>query len=353
MDFGSWLPSGEFLNTMFTNPVLLIAVLLTLAGVFVNGWTDAPNSIATCVASRCMRPRAALLMSAFFDFLGVFVMSVISGKVADTMAKMLDFGSDKHVSMVALCAGLVAVVVWAVVAWAFGLPSSQSHSLIAGISGAAIAAVGSFSAINFGEWKKVIYGLAVSIVVGALLGFIYTRGIGFLFRRADRRKLDRPFKLAQIGSGAFMSFMHGAQDGQKFIAIMFIAACLTSGKSTSGVAVPYWMMLAVALIMALGSAFCSERIIKSVGMDMVKMERYEAFSADFAGATCVLIATLTGLPISTTHAKTAAIMGTGASKRLTNVNWGLSKRLIYSWFIVFPFCGAIGYGLTWLALRIF
>lgn len=353
MVFGSWLPSADFWNTMFTNPVLLVAVLLTLAGVFVNGWTDAPNSIATCVSSRCMRPRAALVMCACFDFLGVFLMSAISGKVAGTMSKMLDFGSDRHVSTVALCAGLVAVVVWAVVAWAFGLPSSQSHSLIAGISGAAIAAVGSFSAINFGEWKKVLYGLVVSIVVGALLGLIYTRVIGFIFRRADRRRLDRPFKLSQIGSGAFMSFMHGAQDGQKFIAIMFIAACMTGGENTSETAVPYWMMLAVALVMGLGSAFCSTRIIKSVGMDMVKMERYEAFSADFAGATCVLIATLTGLPISTTHAKTAAIMGTGASKRLTNVNWGLSKRLIYSWFIVFPFCGAIGYGLTWLALRIF
>ena len=352
MDFGTWLPSLDFLGTVIANPILLIALLLSLAGVFVNGWTDAPNSIAICVATRCMRPRRALIMAACFDFLGVFIMSIVSGKVAGTMSKMLDFGSDSRIAMIAICTGLIAVVVWAIVAWAFGLPSSQSHSLIAGISGAAVAACGSFSAIKFDEWQKVIYGLVVSIAVGALLGWCYTKLMGLIFRRADRRRFDRPLKLAQIGSGAFVSFMHGAQDGQKFIAIFFIAACCSQGQSAGDFALPYWIILLIALVMGIGTATCGERIIKSVGMDMVKLERYEAFSADFAGATCVLIATLTGLPISTTHAKTASIMGTGASKRLSNVNWTVSKRLIYSWFIVFPFCGAIGYGLTRIATKI-
>ncbi len=354
MDYGTWLPSAEFLRVMFNNPVLIAALLLTLAGVFVNGWTDAPNAIATCIGTRCMNPRAALLMSASFDFLGVFVMTVLSGKVAGTMAGMLNFGSEKD-AMIALLTGLIAAEIWAILAWGFALPSSESHSLIAGITGAAIAACGGFGGINFGEWQKVIYGLFMSIGVGLALGFVYTKLIRVTFARVDRRKVDKGFKASQIAAAAFTSFMHGAQDGQKFVAVFLIAAGIATGQGTGGgeFAAPYWMSITVAIVMFIGVALCGVRIIKSIGMDMVKMERYEAFSADFAGATCVMIATLTGLPISTSHAKTASIMGTGASKRLSNVNWSVSLKMVYSWFLVFPFCGLIGYGITWLALRIF
>ncbi len=353
MDFGTWLPSAEFLRVLINNPVLIAALLLTLAGVFVNGWTDAPNAIATCIGTRCMRPKAALLMSAFFDFAGVFVMTVLSGKVAGTIAGMLNFGSDKG-AMIALLTGLIAAEIWAILAWGFGLPSSESHSLIAGITGAAIAACGGLSGINFGEWQKVIYGLFMSIGVGLILGFVYTKMIRLLFARADRRRVNKGFKVSQIGAAAFTSFMHGAQDGQKFVAVFLIAAGIATGQETGGeFAAPYWMSMSVAIVMFIGVALCGVRIIKSIGMDMVKMERYEAFSADFAGATCVMVATLTGLPISTSHAKTAAIMGTGASKRLSNVNWSVSLKMVYSWFLVFPFCGLIGFGLTWIALRVF
>lgn len=352
MNFGTWLPSADFFNNIISNPALIITIILALFGVFFNGWTDAPNSIATCVSTRCLKPRAALVLSATFDFMGTFLMTFISGRVTSTMASMLNFGNDSNVAVIALCAGLVAVVVWALAAWAFGLPSSQSHSLIAGITGAAIYVSG-IDGINFSEWKKVIYGLFVAIFLGFFLGYAYTKLVRLVFAKADRSKVNGGFRISQVFSAMFMSFMHGAQDGQKFIGVLFLGACISTGQSASAVSVPYWMALMVAIVMSCGCVFCSSKILKSVGMDMVKLEKYEGFSADISGASCVLVATLTGLPISTSHAKTAAIMGTGASKRIKNVNWSLSKKLIYSWFLVFPVCGIIGYLLTMLAVNIF
>ena len=182
---------STFLSWLVTNPVLLITVLLTLGVIFVNGWTDAPNAIATCVSTRSMSPRAAILMAAVFNFLGVLVMTLINNTVAQTIYNMVDFGGDSHEALVALCAALFAIVTWAVAAWYFGIPTSESHALIAGLSGAAIALHGGLAGINGGEWIKVVYGLLLSTLMGFGFGWITVKVTELICRRMDRRKTTR------------------------------------------------------------------------------------------------------------------------------------------------------------------
>lgn len=334
----------QFLSDVAANPALLVTVLLTTGVIFVNGWTDAPNAIATCVSTRAIPPRAAIMMAAVFDFLGVFVMTSVNATVAQTVYNMVDFGGDSHNALVALCAALFAIVVWAVAAWYFGIPTSESHALIAGLSGAAIALQGGFGGINGSEWVKVLYGLALSTVLGFGSGWVITRLTAFLFRGFDRRKTTKFFKSAQIGGGAAMAFMHGAQDGQKFMSVFLLGMTLSKGDAgVSNFEIPPWLMILCSVVIATGTSVGGYRIIKAVGMDMVKLEPYQGFSADLAAAGCLLLSSLTGIPVSTTHTKTTAIMGVGASKRISSVKWSVVKEMVLTWVLTFPGCGLIGF----------
>ena len=334
-----------FLSNLIGNPILLITVILTLGVIFVNGWTDSPNAIATCVATRAISPRAAVMMAAVFDFLGVLVMTLVNAKVAETITKMVDFGGDTKSAIIALCAALFAIIVWAVTAWFFGIPTSESHALIAGLSGAAIALHNGFSGINGGEWVKVLYGLGLSTVLGFGTGFVFTKLTEAIFRYTDRRKTTRFFKGAQIFGGAAMSFMHGAQDGQKFMGVMILSVFLSSGQQTitGVVAPPIWMMILCSVVIATGTSVGGYKIIKSVGMDMVKLKPYQGFCADISGAFCLLVSSLFGIPVSTTHTKTTAIMGVGASKSIKAVNLNVVKEMVLTWVLTFPGCGLIGF----------
>lgn len=344
----------EFISQLVSNPALLITVLLTLAVILVNGWTDAPNAIATCVSTRAITPKKAILMAAFFNFLGVFAMTAVNATVAMTIYKMVNFQGDSKDSLVALCAAMVAIVVWATAAWYFGIPTSESHALIAGISGAAIALQGNISGINGAEWMKVIYGLVLSTFLGFFMGWFSTNTIKFICKRMNRRSTAKFFKSAQIGGGAAMAFMHGAQDGQKFMGVFMLGIFLAQGNSgVTSFQIPIWMMLLCSLVMGLGTSIGGYKIIKAVGMDMVKLETYEGFSADLAGAGCILISSLTGIPVSTTHTKTTAIMGVGSAKRLSNVNWSVVKEMVLTWILTFPGCGLIGYLMARLFIFIF
>jgi len=335
---------SEFLNQLISNPVFAVTVALTLGVILVNGWTDAPNAIATCVSTRSMAPRAAIAMAAVFNFLGVLVMSKINATVAETIYNMVDFGGDAADANLALCAALVAIVIWAVAAWRFGIPTSESHSLIAGLSGAAIALQGGLAGIHGGEWAKVIYGLVLSTVLGFGLGYGIVKLVELICWRMNRRKTQGFFKNAQIASAAGMAFMHGAQDGQKFMGVFLLGCFLAKGQgNVANFAIPLWLMVLCSAVMALGTSIGGMRIIKAVGMDMVKLEKYQGFSADLAGGLCLLISSLTGLPVSTTHTKTTAIMGVGAARRLSSVNWSLAKEMVWTWVLTFPGCGVIGY----------
>ena len=344
----------EFIQQAAANPTLLFAALLTLGVILVNGWTDAPNAIATCVSTRAISAKAAIWMAAGCNFLGVFVMTAVNASVAMTIYNIADFGGDAHLSLIALCAAMTAIVVWATAAWFFGIPTSESHALIAGVSGAAVAIHNGFGAINGAEWLKVLYGIVLSTLLGFVLGFVCARLTMLVFRNQNRQSAGRFFSGAQIAGGAAMAFMHGAQDGQKFMAIFLLGAAFAGGNSsTTSFTVPLWLMVVCSLVMGLGTSIGGTKIIKSVGRDMVRLKPYQGFAADVAATICLLLSSLTGIPVSTTHTKTTAIMGVGAARRLSNVNWSVVKDLVLTWVFTFPGCGLLGFGMAKLFLLIF
>ena len=344
---------ADFLSQITVNPMLAVTVILTLGVILVNGWTDAPNAIATCVSTQAIHPRAAIIMAAVFNFLGVLVMTIFNAGVASTIYNMVDFGGDPHESLIALCAALLAIVVWATAAWWFGIPTSESHALIAGVSGAAIALHGGMDGINASEWIKVIYGLLLSTVLGFVMGWLTAKTVQYLCRGMDRGKTRGVFNKAQIAGGAAMAFMHGAQDGQKFMSIFVLAITLATGVGQADqMVLPIWLMFFCALNMGLGTAVGGERIIKSVGQSMVKLEKYQGFSADLAGAFCILLSTVFGIPVSTTHTKTSAIMGVGSVKRLSAINFGVVSDMMLTWIFTFPGCGLISFAMAKLFMAV-
>ncbi len=347
-----------FWEQITTNPLLALAVGLTLGVILVNGWTDAPNAIATCVVTRCMPVRAAIFMAAIFNFLGVFLMSLLNSTVAQTITKMVDFGDDPKSAVVALSAALLAIVIWATLAWLFGIPTSESHALIAGLTGGAIALHGSLEGVNGAEWVKVFYGLFISVFMGFGLGWLVCKGVTLLFRRVERRKTETGFRIAQIVGAACMSFMHGAQDGQKFMGVIILSIFLVNGQDPAGISAVgtgdlIWLMLICSIVMGVGTMIGGKKIIKSVGMDMVKLEKYQGFSADIASSLSLLFSSIFGIPVSTTHAKTTAIMGVGAVKRISAINFSVVKEMGMTWILTFPGCGLISFLVTKLFMLIF
>ncbi|WP_125979201.1 inorganic phosphate transporter [Bifidobacterium goeldii] len=343
-----------FIQQVFSNPALAITTLLTLGVIFVNGWTDAPNAIATCVTTRCMRIRPAVIMAAVLNFFGVLVMTQLNASVASTISNMVDFGGNTHAALIALCAALFSIVVYSVGASMLGIPTSESHSLIAGLSGAAIAIQGGMSGINMHEWVKVIYGLFASLLIGFGMGWIVCKVVTLICAGIDRRRANGFFRYAQIVGAAAMSFMHGAQDGQKFIGVLFLGMAFCNGQSSvAGVVIPVWLMILCSAIMGVGTSVGGERIIKSVGQDMVRLEQYQGFSADLSSALCLLLMTVLGIPVSTTHTKTSAIMGVGAVRRLSAINFGVVRDMMLTWVFTFPGCGIISFAMAKLFMFVF
>lgn len=341
----------DFLAQM--TPTLFITCLLVLGVIMVNGWTDAPNAIATCVSTRAIKPKPAVIMAAIFNFLGTLVMTMFNNSVAMTIMNMVDFGKDYKNALIALCAALFAIVVWATAAWAFGIPTSESHALIAGVTGAAIALQGG-KGIVWGAWSKVLYGLVLSTVLGFVLGYALTKLIGALCKNLDRRKTNSIFSKAQVLGGATMAFMHGAQDGQKFMGVFLIGAFLAKGQAYDAkTVIPIWLMVLCSAVMALGTSIGGYKIIKTVGMGMVKLSTFEGFAADATATISLFLATNFGIPVSTTHTKTTAIMGVGASKRLSNVNWSVVREMVAAWVLTFPGCGLLGYVMSYIFMKIF
>ena len=334
-------------------PLSLFSVLLTMCVVFVNGLTDAPNAISTVTVTRCMPLKKALVMSAFFNFLGVAVMSVINNSVTTTILNMVDFGDDDYSASVALSAALFSIVMWAVVSWYFGIPTSESHALLAGISGSAVAINGGFSGVNVAEWLKAVKGLFSSCFSGFFAGFLICRVIVIIFKNIQRQRAESIFKAGQIFAAATMSFMHGAQDGQKFIAVLMLSVTFSGNGNSENFEINIPVIVLCSSVMAFGTLCGGKKIIKSVGMDMVKLEKYQGFSADLAASAALLFSTVSGFPVSTTHAKTTAMMGAGASKDKRSVNVSVIKDICLTWILTFPGCGIIGLIITKIFLKIF
>lgn len=342
---------AAFVAELASNPVLVAVTLLNIGVIVVNGATDAPNAIATVVSTRAMKPKFAILMAAVCNFLGLLLVSLVTSAVAHTIFNMVDFGGNSQQALIALTAAMIAIIVWGAAAWWFGIPTSQSHSLIAGLTGAAIALQGGFGAINGGEWMKVVYGILLSTLLGFFLGWANSKIVGRVCRNMDRKRTTKVFRWAQVASGAGVAFMHGAQDGQKFMSIFVLAITLATGVGQADqMVLPIWLMFFCALNMGIGTAVGGERIIKSVGLDMVKLEPFQGFAASAATFFCLMLSTFAGLPVSTTHTNTTAIMGVGAAKRKSAVKWGIAVDMVKTWVLTFPGCGLLGFAFAHLFL---
>jgi len=336
------------------NIALIVTIILVMGVIFVNGWTDAPNAIATAVSTRVLRPNIAIGMAVVMNFLGALVMTMFNAQVAETISNIVSFDGSGNTSQIALAAALFAIVSWSVAAWWFGIPTSESHALIAGLTGAAMA-LGGLEAVNAAEWWKVLIGLFVSTVFGLGGGYVITKLIIFLFQGVNRILANKIFTIGQAFSAMAMAFLHGAQDGQKFMGVFMLTLYYNNlvGKSGNSFDIPIWVMILCSVTMGIGTSVGGMRIIKSVGMDMVKLEKYQGFSADLGAAITLLVSSLFGIPVSTTHTKTTAIMGTGAAKRLSSVDWSVVIDMVLAWVLTFPGCGLIAYLMAKLFIVIF
>lgn len=331
--------------------LVCFTVLITLAVAFVNGWTDAPNAIASCVSTGCMKLKHAVIVAAAADFAGAMIIGAFSSKVTETVMNIADFGADKKTATIALCAAMCSVVIWAVSAWKFGIPTSESHALIAGLTGAAVAVNGGFSGIDSTEWSKVTKGLFISVFMGFIAGFMISKITVSFFKNTEKQKADVLFKNFQIFSGALMAFMHGAQDAQKFAGILTLILSMTD-KNFGIFSDSLFSFIISSAAIAAGTATGGERIIKTVGTDMVKLRVDQGFSADLSGAICLFVSTVLGFPVSTTHTKTSAIIGVGFADNIKSVNLKIVGEMIMAWFFTFPGCGLMGWAVTCIFMKL-
>ncbi|MDO5329616.1 MAG: inorganic phosphate transporter [Coriobacteriia bacterium] len=333
----------DILGQLATYPTLGVILVLVMLVTIISGATDAPNAIATAVSTRCMKPGTALIVAAICNFVGMIVMTFISTSVAETMFNMVNFTSaDAHVSLLALMAAMIASIFWGTLCWFLGIPASKSHSLIAGITGGAIALNG-FEGVVIGEWMKVIYGMVFSLVAGFILGFVFVKIIEKIFCTCNRSKGNVICRWIQNICAVLLAGLHGAQDGQKFMSIAVMGISLVIGSGTSGGQFPMWLMILCSAMMGLGTLIGGKRIIKSVAMDMVQLEKYQGVASSLSTTLMLLIASLTGMPVSTSHCNTSSIMGVGTAKNAHDVKWKVAGNMVLAWILTFPCCGIIGF----------
>ena len=317
--------------------LLFVVLLLVLAAEFVNGWHDASNAIATVVSTRVLSPRIAVLMATVFNAVGAFSGTAVAATIGKGIV------ATDSISLQTVAAAMVAIVVWEVFTWYFGLPTSASHALVSGLSGAALAAAGP-SALLWEGWQKVLIGLLISTFLGFFAGLGAISTILTTCRDWSPGRVRKVFGRAQIFSAVFMAFSHGSNDGQKFIGVFTLALVL------GGVIPEFHPSFAVVLLcsitMGLGTSVGGWRIIRTMGMRIAKLEPYHGFAAESAAGACIELASRLGIPLSTTHTINTAIMGVGASRRLSAVRWGVVSDVVTAWILTFPVCGAIGWGVA-------
>ena len=324
------------------SPALLLTAGLAVAVLLVNGWTDAPNAIAGAVATGALPFRRAVVLAAVCNFLGVLCVTSVNASVAETIYSIARFGGGTRAAGLALCAAMLAVVLWATLAWRFGIPTSESHALVAGLSGAAVALEGNLSCIRWDCWGRVLLGMALSALAGFWAGRWALQGV-------DSVKLSRHTALlAQVPGTACVAFLHGAQDGQKFLGIFLLGLSLARGEEGGALpSIPLWLVALCAAGMALGTLMGGRRIIDRVGREMVALGPREGLAADLGNLVCLLGATWLGLPVSTTHTRTAALLGVGVAGG-GPVRWEVARGIALAWALTFPACMALGYVLTGL-----
>jgi PiT family inorganic phosphate transporter len=360
---------GQFFALVNAHPWAYPVIVLNLLVIFINGWTDGPNAIATCVTTRCLKPRTAVLIAAVGNFVAILFLGLIGawisdfGSVAKTIASLVQFTTTTEAgltdALIAISAGLLAIVIWSLGSTYFGFPSSESNELVGGITGGAIAlaVLGGqpwYSLVGWSAWIKVLIGFFGSLILGFFLGFVLTKLIEYLCRKMTRGATTRFFTKGQIFSAGAMSFVHGLQDGAKFIGIfILLASMLKGGEDLSTLQTAWWLLLPVALVMGGGTLMGGYSIIKTLGKDMANLQKYQAFATDIASVIGLLLATFFGLPVSTGSVKSTSILGCGASRGIRKVHWNVAGEMIGSWVVIFPATALIGFLFTLLFATIF
>jgi PiT family inorganic phosphate transporter len=323
-------------------PWLAAALLLVLAAEFVNGWTDAPNSIATVVSTRVLTPFQALGMASVLNLLGAMSGTAVAATIGKGIVR------PEAINVATVAAAMVAIVFWSTLAWYFGLPTSESHALVAGLSGAGLATAGP-GVLLWDGWQKVLIGLLFSTFLGFLGGLGLTVAIYWIFRRWRPGVVQRLFGYLQMLSAAFMAFSHGSNDGQKFIGAFTLTLVL--GGVLPAFDVPLWVIFLCALTMAVGTAVGGWRIVKTMGLRLTKLDPVHGFAAETAAASTIELASRLGIPLSTTHTINTSIMGVGATRRLSAVRWGIGRQIVTAWILTFPVCGLIAWAVALLFTR--
>jgi len=315
----------------------LAVLLLVLAAEFVNGWTDAPNAIATVVSTRVLRPYPAVLMATALNIAGAFAGQAVAQTIGKGIVKA------ELINLQTVAAAMVSIVIWSTLAWWRGLPTSESHALVAGLSGAALATAGP-EGLLWDGWKKVFVGLGVSTFLGFGGGLLLTVLIFRLFFRARPRTVRVVFGRLQILSSAFMAFSHGNNDGQKFIGVFTLTLFL--GGLIPEFAIPNWVILVCALMMGMGTAIGGWRIVRTMGLRLTKLEPVHGFCAETAAALTIEFASRLGVPLSTTHTINTAIMGVGSTRGFSAVRWGVGRQIVLAWILTFPVCAFLSWSVA-------
>lgn len=314
--------------------MLCLVILAALLFDYINGFHDTANAIATCISTRALSVRGAIIMAAALNFAG----AMISTKVAGTIGKGIVDSSN--VTQMVVLAGVIGAIVWNMVTWYYGLPSSSSHAIIGGIVGSVFAHAG-LSALKWAGLKKIVLALLLSPILGTIIGFIFMLILYRIFGNKSPGGLNKNFRRLQVVSAAFMAFSHGTADAQKSMGVITLA--LVSYGYLQTFVVPWEVMVACAAAMALGTAAGGWRIIKTVGHDFVKLQPVHGFCVETASAGVILGASAMGMPTSTTHVITSTILGVGLSKRLNAVNWNVAKRILVAWILTIPASALMAY----------
>ena len=325
--------------------VVVVLVLIALAFDFMNGFHDAANAIATITSTRVLKPHQAVLLAAFFNFAALFVFQL---KVAATVGKgIIDPSVVDHY---VVFGALIGAISWNVITWWYGIPSSSSHALIGGLVGAAVAKAGVESLIAPGLLKTVAF-IVISPLLGFLLAAMFLVSVSWIFARSTPARVDKWFRRTQLVTCSLYSLGHGGNDAQKTVGIIWMLL-IAAGLSGVSQPVPAWVVIACYVTIALGTAFGGWRIVKTMGQRITKLRPYNAVCAEMAGSTTLFLATALGIPVSTTHTITGAIVGVGAAQQVSAVRWGVAGNLVLAWVLTIPCTAFIAAVAWWLGQRL-
>lgn len=329
-------------STTFGFIVFIIVIALIFD--YTNGFHDAANSIATVVSTRVLSPQIAVVWAAAFNFFAFLVFGTLVAKtVGGDMVDMTQL--DEIHRLYAILAGLIGATTWNIITWYVGLPTSSSHAIVGGLSGGAVAALGSFEILKAEGWVKTLVFIVASPVIGFSLGFILMIVVYWLFRKTSHSKVDRGFRIGQLFSAAAYSLGHGGNDAQKTMgiiaAVLAAGGILSYGPNGSLPTIPFWVVLAAHGAIALGTLSGGWRIVKTMGSKITKLKPVGGFCAETAGAITLFLATNFGIPVSTTHTITGAIVGVGSAKRFSAVKWGVARRIVLAWALTIPMAASI------------